>query len=482
MNPQLEQVYTYIDAHRDAFVEDLRKFLRQPSVSAENLGLEECADVLAGLMRDAGFDVAVMPVAGAGPVVFGEVRPPGAGRTLVCYGHYDVQPPDPLDQWQSGPWEAVVRDGRVYGRGATDDKGSLFETVKAVQAWLQGGGTLPVHLIAVFEGEEEIGSTHFGGWVATHHDLFQRAAGVYGLDANCDRFTGFPRMFLWGSEEILYVELRAKTARMDIWSGEAGLVPNAAWRLIWALNTLKDEYEKILIDRWYEDYVPLTDEDLTEYARLPFDARKVAEFFGLPELLGAKSGAEAYRAWYYEPTCTVAGFHSGYGGPGSKTIVPSEARAKVDFRLRPNQMPEKQFHLLQEHLRRHGFADIEVIPLPADARPTPLRQVTAPATWTGADIVRAMSAAARCFFGVEPIRIGGRKDPAPQRSLVEAHGLGVLPQLGNAALAALGIPDARGWMGDHHSNVHAPNEFISIDAFVRGVKIAATIMAEFARL
>ncbi len=477
---ELERVFAHIEARRTAFVDDLRTLLRQPSVAAENLGLNACADVLASLMREAGFDTSVMAVPEAGPVVVGEVRPAKPRRTLICYGHYDVQPPDPLDRWESGPWEANIRDGRVYARGATDDKGSLFQTVKAVQAWLEAAGTLPVHLIAVFEGQEEIGSSSFGGWVAAHSDLFQGAEGVYGLDANSDRFTGYPRMFLWGAEDILHVELRAKAARMDIWAGEAGLVPNAAWRLLWAINSLKNEQERILIDHWYDDYVPLDEEELAYYCRLPFDAESVAKYFGLPQLLLGRRGGEAYRAWYYEPTCTIAGFHAGYGGPGSKTIVPCEALAKVDFRLRPNQVPAKQYRLLLDHLHARGFSDIEVIPLPADARPVPPRPFLVPTTWIGADVVKAMSAAAFHHFGVEPIRVGGRKERPSEANLVDVHGPSVLSQLGNAAFTGLGIPDARGWMGDRHSNVHGPNEFISLDAFTRGTKIAATIMAKFA--
>ncbi|MFW6116311.1 MAG: M20/M25/M40 family metallo-hydrolase [bacterium] len=470
----LEEVYNYIDEQQDRSIQDLRTFLRQPSISAQELGLVECADLLGDLMREAGIDTQVYPVSGAGPIVVGQVRYPEATKTLVCYGHYDVQPPDPVELWTTDPFAADLRAGRIFARGATDDKGSLFESVKAVQALLETQGRLPVNMVMVFEGEEEIGSGHFGSWVAEHRDLFEDADGVYGLDGNCDPFTGYPRMYLWGTGGILYVELRVQTAEHDTHAGEAAWVPNAAWRLTWALGTLKDERERILIDGWYEDYVQAPQEEIEFFEQLPFDENQVKEYCGVEELLLGRSGGEVYRARYYEPTCTIAGFRSGYGGKGMKTVVPCEATAKIDFRLRRNQEPQKQLELLKAYLARQGFGDIEVIPLAA--RPS----AALPPTYRKADVSVAMQRAAERFFGVRPIIWGGATEPVEGPSLVERYGLAILGDTGNGALQALGIPDARGWMGDLHSNIHAADEFISVKAFVRGQKIAATIIQEFA--
>ncbi len=480
MSGTLGDVYAHIDDQSEAYVEELRTFLRQPSISAQEVGLEACADLLADLMVEAGIETEVHEVEGAGPIVVGQVRPRGAEKTLVCYGHYDVQPPEPLELWTSEPFSAEVREGKIYARGATDDKGSLFETVKAVEAYQAVRGELPVNLVMVFEGEEEIGSSQFGGWVAEHLDLFEDADGMYGLDGNCDRFSGHPRMFMWGQAEIIYVELRVKTGKKDIWAGEASLVPNAAWRLVWALSTLKDPDERIQIEGWYDNLVPASQEEVELYASLPFDEGAAQEYFGLDELLLGREGGEVHRARYHDPTCTIAGIHSGYGGPGSKTIVPSEAVAKVDFRLLPNQDPQRLFGLLTSHLERNGFGDIEVVSLPADARPSPFREVKPQPTWREADVVKAMKSAAREFFASKPIVIGGSREKPTGPTLLDRHGPECLPLLGNGALTALGIPDARGWMGDRDSNLHAPDEFISTEAFIRGTKIAARLMNEFA--
>ncbi len=478
----MNEVYAHIDDQSEAYVEELRTFLRQPSISAQEVGLEACADLLADLMVEAGIETEVHEVEGAGPIVVGQVRPRGAEKTLVCYGHYDVQPPEPLELWTSEPFSAEVREGKIYARGATDDKGSLFETVKAVEAYQAVRGELPVNLVMVFEGEEEIGSSQFGGWVAEHLDLFEDADGMYGLDGNCDRFSGHPRMFMWGQAEIIYVELRVKTGKKDIWAGEASLVPNAAWRLVWALSTLKDPDERIQIEGWYDNLVPASQEEVELYASLPFDEGAAQEYFGLDELLLGREGGEVHRARYHDPTCTIAGIHSGYGGPGSKTIVPSEAVAKVDFRLRPNQDPEEMYDFLRNHLERNGFDDVEIVPLPADARPAGYRRTPAPPTWRGSAVALAMSAAAESQFGVPPIPVGGTTENPVGPSLAEAEGISAVREAGNAAIRALGVPDVRGWMGDPDSNLHAPDEFISIEAFVRGTKIAATLMDQFAAM
>ncbi|MEW5988844.1 MAG: M20/M25/M40 family metallo-hydrolase, partial [Chloroflexota bacterium] len=359
----LSQIDTYIDQHLDNFVADLARLCNQPSVSAQNLGIQECAQLVATMLQEKGYEAEVLPTAGH-PIVFGEARRSSEGamglaKTLLFYVHYDVQPPEPLELWESPPFELTRRGDNLYARGAADDKGHVVARLAAVEAVRTILGELPCHVKFVVEGEEELGSPNIGPFIEQHQERLAADACVWefgGVD-----HTGASTQYL-GMRGICYVELSVATASQDAHSGLAGSIfPNAAWRLVWALNSLKDSQERIQIPGFYDHVRPPSERDLALLAALPEEADVLQAMYGLRGFLkGLTGGVELRRAAVFEPTCTICGLDSGYQGPGSKTVLPAKAAAKVDFRLVPDQTPEEVLAKLRTHLDAQGFEDVAI--------------------------------------------------------------------------------------------------------------------------
>jgi len=451
---RLKDVFAFIDAHQDEFVRDLQTLLRQPSVSAQKLGLQECADLLVDLLKKDGLPAYASPTDGGPPVVFADIptsRPDA--KTLLCYGHSDVPPPEPLEKWISDPWAANIIDGVIYARGATDNKGGIMAFAKAAYAFQQVLGEPPVRLKFLFEGDEEIGSPHLEGWCLNNIDLIQ-ADGMHCLDGDISGSVNSPQVEL-GLKAILYVELVAKGPRADVYSGDAAWVKNPAWRLVQALNTMVDPEGNVIIDGWYDDFQPPDEDDefllRTEAERLDMDA--VLDHFGIDELPWGKSPYELMKRRQYYGTCTICGLTSGYQGEGLKTIVPSSAKAKVDFRLPPRLMPEKQVEKLREHLMRRGFDDIEINVLTARGTPYKIPY--------SEDLAQAVIEAATEIFGAPPVVHG-----LTQEDIIKS---------------VVDMPVVITGFGPPNSNLHAPNENMPVDSFIRGIKYAAAIMESFAR-
>ena len=283
--------------------------------------------------------------------------PNGAGRanrTLLFYNHYDVQPPEPLELWTSPPFQPEIRDGKLFARGASDDKGHIICRLAAIDAFLEVDGELPCNVKFVIEGEEETASTHLHEFILDHLDLLKSDACIWefgGVDHE-----GIPIQYA-GLRGICYVELSVRTATQDAHSGLGGSIfPNAAWRLTWALNSLKGPDERIRIPGFYDRVLPPTAHELELLSKLPDPAERYkanTAWMGLSR--GLKGGLELEREAIFSPTCTICGISSGYEGPGTKTVQPSTAMAKVDFRLVPNQDPEEILLLLRNHLDEQGF-------------------------------------------------------------------------------------------------------------------------------
>lgn len=454
MYERLEGVFSFIDAHRAEFVADLQTLLRQPSVSAQKLGLEECADLLVALLKKDGILAEKKAVEDAPPIVFAHIpaSTPQKSKTLLCYGHYDVQPPDPLDQWIADPWGAQIIDGVIYGRGATDNKGGVMAFAKAVYAYQQVLGGPPLDLKFLFEGEEEVGSPHLETWCLNNTDLIQ-ADGMHCLDGGVSASVGSPQVEL-GLKAILYVELIAHGPRADVYSGDAAWVVNPAWRLVQALNTLVDGKGRILIDGWYEDYQPpaAVDEELLQREARRVQLEAVLEHFGIDSLPWNQSIYELMKERQYGATCTICGIKSGYIAEGLKTIVPSQAMAKIDFRLPPMLLPEKQEARLRAHLERRGFEDIEVRVLTARGTPYKISY--------NEDLAQAVIEAATELFGAPPVVNGLTQEDIIKKAVD-------MP----VVITGFGPPDC---------NLHAPNENMPVDDFIRGIKYAAAIMESFA--
>jgi len=340
---------------RTRYRELLARWVAIPSVAAEGRAQGEAAEAVAEELRGLGLDVEVHPTAGA-PVVFAERRVPGA-PTVLFYNHYDVQPADPLDLWTADPFTLDERDGKLFGRGATDDKGQLASRVVALD-WLKRrhGGELPVGVVFVVEGEEEVGSPNMAPYVAAMRDRLRADACVWefgGVDAH-DR----PHL-VSGLKGIATVDLSVRTADYDQHSGLGPVVQNAVWLMAAAVASLRDADGRVLIDGFYDRVRPATEREAHYVAVAPREDDVVARQIGVERFLAGATGNEWQRRLQLEPVVNVNGLHGGYGGPGMKTVLPASATAKLDFRLVPDQDPEEVVALLRAHLDRHGFAAIE---------------------------------------------------------------------------------------------------------------------------
>ena len=450
----LQNVIQYIKAHQDEAVEDLRTLLRQKSISAQKIGLEPCARLLRDQMVADGItDTQILPTEGGPEVVVGRLVNSQAEKTLLCYGHYDVQPPEPLEKWDSDPFGAEIRDGIIYARGATDNKSGCMAFVKAAKAFLQTRGAPPVNLTFLFEGEEEIGSPHLEDFVYKHKDLLRCDASI-GLDGGVNRTSLKPEVHL-GIKAILYVELRIRGLKTDIWSGRAQTVKSPVWRLVQALSSIFDpDTGRVLIKGWYDDWLEPDEDDLhflREEANI-FDREEYKRQLGATHL-STDDDLELLKRAHYGASANICGLQAGYTGEGSKTIVPAEAMAKLDFRCPPRLEPAVQFEKLKAHLVKHGFDDIEVVLHNARKNPykTPAREAISQATFRAAERV----------FGTQPVVHG-----------VSIQGLIMLAIPHPAVLSGFGAPD---------NNLHAPNENMPIERYIQGIEYAATIFEAYAK-
>jgi len=444
---------SYLETHMDESIAELSRLVAQPSVGAQNLGMQECAALVAGMLRQRGFTTEVIPTGGA-PVVFGE-RKGSSDKTLLFYCHYDVQPPEPLELWETPPFEPSLRDGKLFGRGVGDDKGHLVARLFAVDALLSTLGELPCTVKFIIEGEEETSSVHLHEYVRDNLERLKADGCIWefgGVD-----HTETPVQYL-GLRGICYVELSVETATTDVHSGLGGSIfPNAAWQLVWALASLKGPDERIRLPGFYDKVRKPSARDIELMAALPETCDFYKEQYGVKSFIkGLTGGVDLRVEEVFTPTCTICGLTSGYQGPGGKTVQPAKASAKVDFRLVPDQEPAEVVEQLRRHLDANGFSDVKVEQLGGEA---PAR------TDPDDPFVRLVCDTAVEVYGV-PMRIlpmgGGSGPNAPF-----IHDLG-LP----VATAGLGHPDGRG---------HAPNENIRLDLYLKHAKHMARLMTEFGK-
>jgi acetylornithine deacetylase/succinyl-diaminopimelate desuccinylase-like protein len=445
----LKQVFDYIDSNKDTSLEALRRLAKQPSVSAKSEGIRECAMIVRDMLENLGATPKILEVEGANPLVCGEIRSKAnPGKTVLFYNHYDVQPAEPLELWNTPAFEPTIKDGKVYGRGVADDKGELVGRVKLTEAFLKTMGDVPCNFKFLFEGEEEIGSIHLHEYAKNFPDAFRADATVWEfgkVDAK-ER----PEIIL-GVKGILYVELTARNANKDAHSSFAAVVQNPAWRLVWALNTLK-RGEKILVPGWYDDVRPLTKEELELVKSWPFPEKELREELGISKFVNGIRGLEVKKDLVGKPTCTICGINSGWTGPGSKTVLPKDAMAKIDFRLVPDQDPDKLVKKLKSHLKAKGFADVEVTYSEGEkaARTSPKEAIAR----------SAVESARRVFQGKKPVVV------------VSSAGTGPMYLFDSPCVCIGG--------GYEQSRAHSPNENLRIDLFLKSQKWVADTVATFA--
>ena len=451
MTTDLTSLYAYLDHHLDDSLAELARYCAQPSVAASGEGIEACALLTAEMLGARGFETEIIMTDGS-PVVYG-YRPGKSEKTLLFYNHYDVQPPDPLDLWVSPPFEPTIRDGHMYARGVGDDKGHVVSRLFALDALLAEEGELPCGVKFLIEGEEEISSPHLGPVIQGNLDKFAADACVWEFGGV--NHEGSPTLTL-GMRGICYVELSVETASQDAHSGLGGSIfPNAAWRLVWALRTIKGTDGKVRIPGFYDHIVPPTREDIEMLAALPPVAEELKSRYGVQSFLGKpESEVELRLKEVFEPSATICGLDAGYQGPGSKTVLPKRASAKMDFRLVPDQDPEDVFRKLRAHLDAEGFEDVHLH----------YHGGTIPARSDPADpFFKLVRDAALDVYGkemvVEPI-IGGS---GPSHFFIHD----------------LGLPVATSGIGHPGGQAHAPNENISIELYLKGAKHAAGILKAF---
>src|SRR5215469_12811491 len=437
----LDAIDAHVDEHLDERIAELGRLCSIPSVSSQGGDLTACARAVAAMFERRGFEVRIFAT-NVHPVVYAEK---GSGaRTILFYNHYDVQPAEPLDLWTSQPFEPTRRDGSLFARGAMDDKGEFVSRLAALDAFLATHTSNGLRLKALVEGAEEIGSPGLEEFVREHGDLLAADACIWeagGLDS-----AGRPRIDL-GLRGMLYVELTCRTMTRDAHSGDAHALPNAAWRLLRAVASLKDETEHVLVAGFYDSVRPLSAKTKTFLERIPPPDPSWAKSLGVREFAGGRA-REMLAAAVFEPTCNVAGFSAGYAGPGAKTVIPSQASCKIDFRLVPDQEPDAIARLLRGHLDAHGFDEIEI---------SIIGRIRPAMTDPEAPIVQIAIDAAREAWRKEPVVVPMAGGSGPMALFTEVLRLPVIS-------VGCSYPGSR---------KHAPDEHVRVTDFANGAKHVA---------
>lgn len=444
----------YVDSHMKNLVSDLQILIRQPSVSAQNDGIEECAVLVKKLLEKSGIKSEILRLKkNVAPVVYGELKSKSnPSKTLLFYNHYDVQPAEPFELWDDPPFSGKIKGNKIFGRGSSDDKGELITRLKAIEAFLKTTGDVPCNIKFVIEGEEETGSAHIEDYLKKYKKKFSCDGVIWEfgyVDSKNRPIVGL------GMKGLLFVELSVTESIRDAHSSLAVLIKNPAWRLIEALKTIRNEDGKILIKDWYKDVVPLSKKDLEIISKEPFDETSFKKEFGIKSFVGNKHGMETKKALVGGATCNIAGFVSGYTGEGAKTVLPGKALVKIDFRLIPKMNPKKQMERLKKHLKSKGFSDIDVKVFhgEAAARTSPLDP-----------FVTNVKDAADESYGTSVLNVSNA-GTGPMFSFIDV-------------LKAPCISIGSTFM---FSRIHSPNEFARIDLLKKTTKCMCLIMEKFGK-
>jgi len=443
-----KSIIKFIDDKLNESIEVLKKLCRIPSVAAKNEGLLEAANLVEKMLQDAGLETEVHLTSGA-PVVTGW-KDVGAKRTLLFYDHYDVQPAEPFDLWDSPPFEPEIRNDRLYGRGVADNKGDITTRIWTLKAFQETNTDLPVNVRFVIEGEEEIGSIHLPEYIEKNTDFITADGGIWefggaGIDGRQEAWLGLKGIF--------FVELEVQRLSRDVHSSTACILPSAASRLTWALNSLKDESSRILIEGFYENIKPLTDSELEAIRKIDLHEEQFKKVYGIEEYLNGLTGDELKKAYYGTPTCNICGLTSGYQGKGSMTVLPAKASCKVDFRLVEGMHPNDIHKKLRQHLDDRGFSDIKFSYFEGyPAAKTPINH----------PFVKIIENANKRVFGDMVIH------PTS-------------PGSGPLYLFNKYVPMVSIGCGDYESKAHSPNESIVIENFRKAMNRIVAVMEEMSK-
>lgn len=458
MPEQMQLVTSYLQHHADRNLEDLKSLLRIPSISADSRHKADvrcAAEFVRDQLQRGGCSAELVETSGH-PIVYAEwTRRPG-GPTALVYGHYDVQPPDPLPQWVTPPFEPEIRDGKIYARGATDDKGQMLTHIKAVEAWLQSTGELPVNVKFVIEGEEEVGGHNLDRFLEANRERCRCDVAV--ISDTAQYAPGIPAI-TYGLRGILACEVTLHGPRQDLHSGMfGGAIANPVNALARLIGKLHDDQGRIQIPGFYADVLPLTPEEREGFAALPFDESSFLDGIGVSATFGETGFSTLERRWA-RPTCDVNGIFGGYSGEGPKTIIPAQATAKITCRLVPNQQADVLVSNLESFLRQHVPPGLQMEFKKWHSCPAVLCDRNSP-------YMRAAINAIEHGFGTRPVFIREGGSIPVVATFKQILGVDTL---------------LLGW-GQNSDNLHSPNEHFSVDAYHRGILSSAWLWQELGKL
>jgi acetylornithine deacetylase/succinyl-diaminopimelate desuccinylase-like protein len=448
-----------VESEIDTLTSQLQQLIRVPSVSAKKqLTITKCAELVSEIMSKAGIKSELLKLdynsEEIAPVVYGEVKSKNNpdGKTILFYNHYDVQPPEPIELWDDDPFSGKIDGNLIFGRGASDDKGELITRIKAVQYFLDETGDVPCNVKFIIEGEEEVGSSHLEKYLIKYKQKFSCDATIWEFGYIDENET--PIISL-GMKGLLCVELHAICANADLHSSLAVLVENPAWRLVHALKTIRDENGTITIKNWHEDIRDFSAEELECIKQEDFDISDFKKNYGLSNIFNENDTEKMKKASVGGVTSNISGLFSGYIGEGSKTVLPSKAMAKLDFRLVPEMKPEKQFELLRDHFDSNGFKDIQLKFLSGEpACRIPVNN----------EFVKLVEASALEEFG-KVIKS------------ISSAGTGPMWYFNNI----LKCPCVGIGCTYKYSRIHSPNEFVRIDLIKKTTKCIGNIIERFGK-
>jgi len=455
----LEKVISYIDSNYNNYVEELKEYIRIPSISTLDSHKDEmvrCAEHVRSKLIDAGMTKTEIFQTNRHPIVYGEWLGAHGKPTVLIYGHYDVQPVDPLDLWTNPPFDPVIIDGKLYARGANDDKGQQFVHIKSVEAFLKTTGTIPVNVKFLIEGEEEIGSENLASFIESHKDLL-RCDAILISDTSMYA-TGVPTI-TYGLRGLLYMEVEVTGANKDLHSGSfGGAVANPINELSKIISQLQDKNGKATIPNFYKDVLKITKEERENFKRLKFSDKKFAKELDVKELQGEKGYSTLERLWV-RPTLDCNGIIGGFTEKGAKTVLPSKATAKISMRLVPNQDPQKIAVEFKKHILKLAPKSIKV-----DVRTLHYGYpVVAPLE---SKAVQAAAKAVAKAFGKKTVftREGGS--------------IPVVVDL----MKKLKAPAVLMGLGLDTDCIHSPNEHFRLENFEKGVLSSAYFLDEFSKV
>lgn len=443
-----ESVTKFIDDNLDNSIDALKALCRIPSVAAKNEGLDEAAELVEKMLKDVGLETEIHQTSGAS-VVTGWLDV-GVKRTLLFYDHYDVQPAEPFDLWESPPFEPEIRNGRLYGRGVADNKGDTTSRIWTLKAFKETGTELPVNIKIVVEGEEEIGSVHLPEYTEKNKEFITADGGIWEFGG--EGIHGKQEAWL-GLKGIFYVELEVERLSRDVHSSTACVLPSAASRLIWALNSLKNQESNILIEGFYDGIKPLSEAEIEAIQKIDMREKQMKEIYGIDEYLNGLTGDKLKRAYYGDPTCNICGLTSGYQGKGSMTVLPAKASCKIDFRLVEGMHPDDIHKKLRKHLDDRGFTDVKIPYLEGyPAAKTPIEH----------PFVRIVEKANQRVFGdlvIHPTSPGS----------------------GPLYLFNKHVPMVSIGCGDYESKAHSPNESIVLENYRKAMHRIVAVIDEMSK-